>query len=184
MLTILFLGAVAIACLLAGEALFGLLRHSGERDRRLRWVERHPDQVNSGDIRKLLARELTTGQVELVCTKARDLGVAPFTMWLWIRCFDVRTLALAVAADTSHAKLLAHLGAGVAPDVETLEVFAAINGLQDVATPPSRRVSRPLVPAVKRLTRMPEITDPGGFAQASTPARERPAAGGEGSFAA
>lgn len=170
-----------------------------ESDRRLRWVARHPDRVNSGDIRRLLARELPADQVEIVSAKAQAAGIAPFTMWMWIRRFEVRTLALAVAADVTHAELLAHLGTGVAPDVETLQVFAAINGLQDVAESPAERAARVAAAAartraeaarraraVQRITRMPEITEPGGWPFDGSPSlsEEQPATPDEGSCAA
>jgi hypothetical protein len=178
-----------------------------ERDRRLRWVERHPDHVNSGDVRRLLARDLPADQAELVVAKARLRGVRPLTMWLWVNRFGARTLALAIAADVTHDELLAHLGTGVAPDLETLEVFAALNGLGEVTTTPTDATATgPVVPAapdardripapqlevraVKRLTRMPEITDPGGWpfggwAADQAPVQEPPAEPGSGSFAA
>jgi hypothetical protein len=148
-----------------------------ERDRRLRWVERHPDQVNTGDIRRLLVREVPRERAELVLAKARLRRITPLTMWRWIRSFGAETLALAVAADLTHPELLAHLRSGVAPDLQTLEFFAELKGLGDVgpatgwpertAAPPltAERVLPPTpeVRAVKRLTNLPEITDPGGW---------------------
>jgi hypothetical protein len=148
-----------------------------ERDRRLRWVERHPDQVNTGDIRRLLAREVPRERVDLVLAKARLRRITPHTMWRWARCFGAETLVLAVAADLTHAELLAHLRSGVAPDLQTLEFFAELKGLGDVAPVtawPERTAAPPLtaerilpptseVRAVKRLQKLPEITDPGGW---------------------
>ena len=200
-IAMLFIGATALAWLMACGASLPVLRSSAEPDRRLRWVERHPEQVNSGDIRRLLARELPAEQVEMIAAKAQELGIRPFTMWMWIRSFDVQTLALGVAADLTHSELLSHLGSGVVPDVETLRVFAAINGHAEIAAAkPAARPARAVPPAamepaqvaarreagVKRLTKMPEITDPGGwpFGALDLPARIEEPPATPGSYAA
>lgn len=119
----LLVAAVALAWPLAST-----LRGS-ERDRRLRYVARHPEQVNTGDICRLLARELDRDAVTLILDRAEALGVRPWTMLSWIQRYDVPTLAVVIAAELSHEELLLHLGHGTLPDLNELEVFAAINGL-------------------------------------------------------
>ena len=100
-------------------------------DRRLRWVERHPGEVNTGDIeRVLLRRGLSLADVRLVTNRAFSLGIKPFTMWMWIQAYGARELAVAVAGDLPHEDLLEHLGEGTLPDFHELEVFAALNGLE------------------------------------------------------
>lgn len=98
--------------------------------RRTRYVEAHPQHANSGDVeRRLLAADLTPAEARLVVEKASAHGIKPFTMWMWIDQYDVKTLAVVVTADLSHHELLAHLGAGTLPDLEQLRLFASINGL-------------------------------------------------------
>jgi hypothetical protein len=43
--------------------------------------------------------------------------------------------------------------------VDSLRVFAAINGLPEVAATPAPTVAAPVAPVAKRLTKLPEITD-------------------------
>jgi hypothetical protein len=139
-----------------------------ERDPRLRYVARHPEQVNIGDISRLLARELDRAEVELILDRAEALGVKPWTMLSWIQRNDVSSLALVLAAELSHEELLLHLGNGTLPDLAELEVFAAINGLPTSRPRPRRRTSEGVVrPSVARRgtgqpsSRMPDIFEPG-----------------------
>ncbi|WP_121251271.1 hypothetical protein [Nocardioides ferulae] len=143
-------------------------RRARQRARRARWVERHPEQVNSHDIRVLLSRELLPDQVDLICARAESLRIAPLTMLMWIRRFDVATLALVVAADLSHRELLAHLGNGTTPDLAQLEVLACLNGLDQpepelrVPAPGRVRLQGGDGPGVRRrMSSMPRIYDPG-----------------------
>lgn len=124
--------AATAACLLALLAAAPPRTPQGTRgaDRRLRWVDRHPHRANLGDIASLLRRDgASRHTVDLVVERARSLGIAPLTMWVWVRQYDVASLAVAVAADLTHAEMLAHLGAGTRPDIESLEVLAGLNGL-------------------------------------------------------
>ena len=140
---------MVVICLLLGAAVFAWPLVSAlagssrgrERDRRLRYVARHPDKVNTGDIARLLARELDRGDVELIVDRAQALGVKPWTMYSWIQRFDVQTLAVVIAAELSHEELLLHLGNGTLPDLGELEVFAALNGLPAPQTSSARRAA-------------------------------------------
>jgi len=100
----------------------------------LRWVERHPGEVNTGDIERVLLRQgLSLADVRLVTNRAFSLGIKPFTMWMWIQAYGARELAVAVAGDLPHDELLEHLGEGTLPDFHELEVFAGLNGLEAAA---------------------------------------------------
>jgi hypothetical protein len=137
--TIALVSIVGLACLVAAGAsgpTSGRQRGK-DLDRRMRWVEKNPQQANMGDIAALMrAHELPDAEIDLVVGKARRLGIRPFTMWVWIHQFGVHTLSVVVAADLKHEELLAHLGNGTLPDLADLEVFAALNGL------PTRPVTR------------------------------------------
>lgn len=100
-------------------------------DRHMRWVERHPGEVTTGDIEQVLNRAgLCPADVRTVSEKAVRLGIRPFTMWMFIQSYGERELALAVAADVPHETLLGHLADGDLPDFAELEIFAAFNGLE------------------------------------------------------
>lgn len=176
--TLALLLLVVVGCLLAvGASGTTGTRHTKDADRRLRWVERHPHQANTGDIAALMrAHELPAEEIDLVVAKARRLGIRPFTMWVWIQQFGVHTLAVVVAADLKHEVLLAHLGQGTLPDLDELEVFAALNGLPTRATarpahrPVPRSAARPGVPGRAPAARrsgaageLPVVTEPGSW---------------------
>ena len=156
LMAILLAGAVALGWLLArGTASDAVsVTPKVRQDRRTRWVERHPGEVNTGDVeRVLLAHGLEVADVKLVSTKAFELGIKPFTMWMWIKTYGARELAVAVAAEMPHDQLLEHLSDGSLPRFDELEVFAGINGLAAAArrTPgrPARRRPVP-TPALDR----------------------------------
>ncbi len=135
LMTILLVGAVALGWLLACGSLSPRksVRSHG-LDRRLRWVERHPGEVNSGDIERVLLRQgLSLADVRLVTNRAFALEIKPFTMWMWIQAYGARELAVAVAGDLPHDELIEHLGEGTLPDFHELEVFAGLNGLEAAA---------------------------------------------------
>lgn len=161
MVTAALLLAALLVCAAAGLAAapVGDRQRARERTRRLRYVERHPQRVNLGDIETLLrAHELPEEEIRLLSAKARGRGIRPLTMWMWIQQRGVHTLAVVVAADLSHEELIAHLAHGTVPDLAELEVFAALNGLTRSASAPSRAVlpvasavapaQRPAAPAV------------------------------------
>lgn len=131
LMAVLLVAAVALGWVLAYGATSPEPRGAAtKRDRRLRWVERHPGEVNTGDVeRALLADGLCLADVRLVTEKAFELRIRPFTMWMWIKQYGARELAFAVAAETPHDTLLEHLGEGTLPDFSELEVFAGLNGL-------------------------------------------------------
>lgn len=135
----LLVGAVALGWLLACGSLSP--RSSGRScglDRRLRWVERHPGEVNTGDIERMLLRQgFSRADVRLVTNRAFSLGIKPFTMWMWIQAYGARELAVAVAGDLPHHELLEHLGEGTLPDFRELALFAALNGLEELEEPRS-----------------------------------------------
>lgn len=163
----------------------GERQRSRERNRRLRYVERHPQRVNLGDIETLMrAHELPEEEIRLLSAKARNRGIRPLTMWMWIQQRGVHTLAVVVAADLSHEELIAHLAHGTVPDLAELEVFAALNGLTRSGAEPTRTVlstsaavappSRPAAPSVGPRTpldgpaeparrALPPLTDPGSW---------------------
>lgn len=131
-----------IAILLIGAVALGwplVLRSSPKKDtrptgagvdRRMRWVERHPGEVNSGDIERVLTSEgLCLADARLVSEKAFALGTKPFTMWMFIKTYGARELAVAVVAEVAHDRLLEHLADGSLPNFAELEVFASLNGL-------------------------------------------------------
>lgn len=136
---------MVVIFLLLGAAVFawpvvsGLTSSSRERDRRLRYVAQHPDRVNTGDICRLLARELDRDDVDMVVERAAALGIKPWTMYSWIQRFDVPTLAIVIAAELSHEELLGHLANETLPDLQELQLFAAINGLPAAPRPSTAR---------------------------------------------
>ncbi|WP_244928336.1 hypothetical protein [Nocardioides sp. W7] len=175
-----------VLCLLVAAAVLAVPLLSGlagaseprgrERDRRLRYVARHPEQVNVGDISRLLSRELARPDVDLILDRAEALGVKPWTMLSWIQRYDVDTLALVIAAELSHEELLLHLGNGTLPDLAELEVFAAINGLpagrptnlraanvRVAGTPVRTSEPADTAEAGPGTSRMPEIFEPGSW---------------------
>lgn len=141
---------MVVIFLLLGAAVFAWPVVSGlaggsarERDRRLRFVAQHPERVNTGDIGKLLSRELERSDVDMVLDRAQTLGIKPWTMYSWIRRFDVASLAVVVAADLSHEELLGHLANETMPDLRELELFASINGLPAAPRPKQARTAAP-----------------------------------------
>lgn len=168
------LGLLVAAAALAWP-LVSSLRGGRERDHRLRYVTRHPEQVNTGDICRLLARDLDREEVRLIVDRAEQLGVKPWTMLSWIQRYDVHTLAVVIAAEVPHEELLLHLGNGTLPDLAELQLFASINGLAEPKS--SRRPAsapRPTVPAAPARSsvvaesgpvssRMPQIFEPGSW---------------------
>lgn len=161
---LLIFGLVAAAWPIACGTSTKATRRTQARDtaRRERFVRRNPDQVNSADIvHMLLDAGLPGEQVRMVSGKAVTLGIAPFTMWVWLKRFDARALAIVVAADLTHAELLGHLGNGTVPDLDELLVFAAINGLpvaERTPAPAPRTRTRPA-----RSPRLPPILGPGSW---------------------
>jgi hypothetical protein len=179
MVVISFLSAaVVLACPLV-YGLGGSSRSGGrERDRRLRYVARHPEQVNTGDICRLLSRELDRREVELTLDRAQALGVKPWTMLSWMQRFDVHTLSVVIAAELSHEELLLHLGNGTLPDLAALEVFAALNGLPASTAGPRATQAAPARSGARQLgsvtssvaaeagpvtSKMPPIFEPGSW---------------------
>ena len=110
-----------------------LVRAAARLDRRLRWLEEHPGEVDARDVERALLRHgLSPTDVRLVAGRASALAITPFTMWMWIQAYGARELAVAVAGDLPHERLLEHLGEGTLPDFAQLEVLAALNGLAAV----------------------------------------------------
>lgn len=181
MVAIFLLIAAAVLAVPLVSGLAGSSRPRGrERDHRLRYIARHPEQVNTGDICRLLARELDRADVDLIVERAETLGVRPWTMLSWIQRYDVHTLAVVIAAELSHEELLLHLGNGTLPDLGELELFAAINGLPTGPTRAGRAAPRaalasparaavrtpaPSVPAepAAATSKMPPIFEPGSW---------------------
>lgn len=158
----LLIGVVVLAFPIA-VGIAGSPRTRGrERDRRLRYVAKHPEQVNAGDIARLLTRELPRCDVDLILDRAAGLGVKPWTMYSWIQRFDVHTLAVVIAAELSHEELLLHLGNGTVPDLAALEVFAAINGLPAGRPAVSRRTPAPRPALAARPATRPAVTAESG----------------------
>lgn len=156
--------AVALGWLLAGTASPSHANRARDARRR-RWVERHPGEVNSGDVeRELRAAGLSVADVRLVSDKAVELRMKPFTTWMFLRTYGARDLAIAVAGDLSHEAMLEHLGAGTVPPFTQLEVLARFNGLEAAGSP----VQRKLVPTTtvaatgSRTLADLRVTEPGG----------------------
>ena len=141
----LLVGAVVLGWLLAcGSLSPRTSRRSRGLDRRLRWVEHHPGEVNTGDIERVLLRQgLSLADVRLVTNRAFSLGIKPFTMWMWIQAYGARELAVAVAGDLPHDDLIEHLGEGTLPDFHELEVFAGLNGLEAATAGSASRTPPP-----------------------------------------
>lgn len=130
LMAVLLVAAVGLGWVLAYGTAAPERGASAKQDRRLRWVERHPAEVNSGDVEKALLRSgLCLEDVRLVTEKAFELRIRPFTMWMWMKTYGARELAVTVAAETPHDLLLEHLSEGTEPDFTELEVFANLNGL-------------------------------------------------------
>lgn len=141
--------ALLVAVLVAAPA--GGRTRLRDTDRRLRYVRRHPLDVNSGDIERLLARHgLADDDVRLVTEKSAAAGIAPYTLWLWLEMFGARTLAVLVVADVGNAELLDRLGSSAVADLPELEVLAALNGLSLVrsAVPSAHDAAPAARPAV------------------------------------
>lgn len=138
LITILLIAAAALGLPLLYRA--SPTRESGATaatDRRTRWVERHPGEVNTGDIERLLSADgLCLSDVRKVSEKAFGLNIKPFTMWMFLKTYGARELAIAVVAEVSHDDLLAHLEHGTLPNFAELEVFAGLNGLVAAAGRP------------------------------------------------
>ncbi|MDN4162165.1 hypothetical protein [Nocardioides abyssi] len=140
---------------------------------RLRHVERHPRDVTTADVARLLrAHELPPEEIRFVLGKADQLGVGAFTLWMWIKRFDVHALAVVIGADIGHAELLRHLADGSLPDLAELEVFAVLNGLprgRAAVTTHEERASEPT--AMRVVRRAPgsglRIEDPGTWPYAA-----------------
>ncbi len=99
--------------------------------RRAAFVAQNPTHVNSGDIlAALVAEGMDAGQAHFVLDRGRELGIRPFTMWLWLVQSDARALGIVVAADLTHTELLTHISNGTMPDLDELEVFATANGFE------------------------------------------------------
>ncbi|MDN4162166.1 hypothetical protein [Nocardioides abyssi] len=139
--------------------------------RRLRALDLRPGEATSADVARLLrAHELPAEEVRFVLAKADELGVAPFTLWMWVKRFDVHALAVVLGADLTHDALLHHLAAGSLPDLAELEVFAALNGLPRRGSA-SVTVAPETVRAVDPVRRVPgtglRIVDPGTWPHAA-----------------
>lgn len=168
------LTALAIAIAIAVSAPASQRSRSRDLTRRLRHVARHPQQVNSGDIERLLLADMSEVEARLVVEKAAAGGIKPFTMLMWIQRYDARTLAVVVAADLGHQEILEHLADDTVPDLGELALFASINGLPAAAlavrTPVGATVVRapsvtltgrhPITPATAPL---PAIFEPGAW---------------------
>lgn len=150
--------------------------------RRQRYVQRNPDQVNSLDITRMLEDAgLPDHDVRLIIGKARQLGIRPFTMLMWLKRYDARALAIVVAADLTHTELLTHLGEGSLPDLEDLRVFAELNGLPVKSVSPELRTGRAPVPRPVIRTNhkssergLPPIFEPGDSSYFAPVATETP----------
>lgn len=153
-MAVLLAGAVALGWLLARGTAANPIADGPRlrQDRRLRWVERHPGEVNTGDVeRVLLAHGLDLSDVRLVSAKAFALGIKPFTMWMWLKTYGARELAVAVAAEVPHEQLLEHLSEGTLPRFDELEVFAALNGLAAASQRTGRAARRGITAPVARV---------------------------------
>ena len=139
-------------------------RRTHSRDARLRFVERHPEQVNTGDIRRLLGREMSASAAAGVCDRAQAAGISAWTMLAWTQRFGGRGLADAVAAGLRHEELLLHLGNGTAPDLGPFDLVA-------------ERRARPAGPALqRRVAPTATSTTVAPTASAASPAPSWPAA--------
>ncbi len=124
--------------------------------RRRRYVEAHPTQVTSHDVRRaLVAAGVDDDQADLVLDKAEENGVRPFTMWLWLAQYDAETLAVVVTADVPQRDILTHLGDGTRPDLAELRVFASANGFRPLGT--RRGVARTVLAGSATVSRRPGL---------------------------
>lgn len=140
--------------------------------RRRTWVTQHPTEVNSGDIHAaLVVAGLPRAEAAQLVARARELGVKPFTMWLWIQQHGADALQVVVGADLGHAELLGHLGAGTVPDLQELRVFARLNGYD---LPETRLTARtaPGAAGASAAAAMPQVLPVGGLPAPVRPASE------------
>ena len=96
MLSVLIIVALGAIVSLAAGASGTASQNTRARDsvRRERHLARHPDEVNSGDIRRMLSEaEVPSDDVSKTMSGAAELGYTPFTMLAWIKKFDAHTLA-------------------------------------------------------------------------------------------
>ncbi|GEP38241.1 hypothetical protein NPS01_19040 [Nocardioides psychrotolerans] len=173
-ITITCLAALTVGIVWAASAPASRRSRSRDLGRRMRHVSRHPQQVNSGDIGRLLVAEgVSSSEARLVIDKATARGIKPFTMLMWIQQYDAGTLSVVVAADLDHQDLLVHLANGTVPDLRELALFASLNGLpiaaQAMRTPVGVTVVR--APSVTLTGRppstatapLPAIFEPGAW---------------------
>lgn len=136
--------AVVITCLLVAGLARPAGRGTARRDdvRRLRFVQSHPDQVNTGDVERLLSLEVSTEVASFLAPVVAARGLEPGLLWRFAQAFGPRALALAVAADLDEAALAACVERGSLPAMHELEMFAGANGLPEpprLPAPASRR---------------------------------------------
>ncbi len=166
--------AIGIACLCSAPA--SPRSRSRDLTRRLRHVARHPEQVNAGDVERLLvAHDVSRDEARLVVGKAADGVIDPLTMLTWIQQYDARSLSVVVAAGLSHLDILEHLTHSTVPDLRELALFASLNGAPEVAlavrTPAGATVvAAPSVTLTGRCSvavpipkAFPEIYEPGAW---------------------
>lgn len=98
--------------------------------RRARYLSNHPQDVNSGDIARLLVEaEISANQVARTRNGAAELGYTPFTMYAWIKKFDAYTLTQIIGESISHHEALTHISDGTLPRLDTLGAFAHSHGV-------------------------------------------------------
>lgn len=159
-ITITCLAALTVGLAVTASSPASKRSRSRDLTRRMRHVSRHPQQVNSGDIlRLLLAEGVSSDEASLVVEKAAARGIKPFTMLLWIQQYDAGTLSVVVAADLGHQDLLEHLANHTVPDLRELALFASLSGLpvaaQAMRTPVGVTVVR--APSVTLTGRAPSL---------------------------
>lgn len=163
MILLLLIGSLTAGVLLATQASRPATDSSRKRQaaRRAKYVASNPTHVNSADIvAALMLDGVPDEQARFITERAHELGVKPFTMWLWLEQFDAQALSIVIAADLTHRDLLTHLSEGTMPDMEELRLFASANGLDADAPVADEKDASPSVKAKKRPP-MPPIFEPG-----------------------
>jgi hypothetical protein len=124
-----FLAPIFVGVLAASLATVSASPSSRTRaeERRRRYVERHPDLVNLGDVERRLDAELPRHQVGFVLDHVARHRIDARTLWSWLDRFGAEPLVLALATGHGYAGLLRMLREDAPYDVAELEVLARLS---------------------------------------------------------
>lgn len=135
--------------------------------RRARYLSRNPQDVNSGDISRMLTEAgLDLDEVAHTRNGATELGYTPFTMYAWIKKYDARTLSAVIAERISESEALAHISDDTLPLIESICEFAETHHVSMLVRADRDERRRRSIPRGVNLstTRTPSESIPAVFA--------------------